>query len=40
MIAGLNDWKVEAQNWVSRMDLVETAKHTGIGTETKRKRPI
>lgn len=33
MIAGLNDWKVEAQNWVSRMDLVETAKQRLRGHE-------
>ena len=33
MIAGLNDWKVEAQSWVSRVDLVESCKQRLWGHE-------
>lgn len=33
MIARLNDCKVEAQSWVSRVDLVETAKQRLWGHE-------
>lgn len=33
MIAGVNDWKVEAGSWVNRMESTETAKQRSWGRE-------